>query len=118
MAKQPEQQTDASKIYRVTIDTEKGTIKDIVPGSAADKAGVAPDMKLVAVNGRKWTKEVLRDAIADTKRGGKLELLLDNQDFFRTAKLDYHDGLRYPVLKRDASKPDLVGQILAPHVRS
>jgi hypothetical protein len=28
------------------------------------------------------------------------------------AKLDYHDGERFPHLERDASKPDLLEQII------
>ena len=70
-------------------------------------------MKLVAVNGRKWTKDVLLDAIRATQ-GSKepLELLLENGDFLKTFRLDYHGGPRFPHLERVAGKPDVVSQVL------
>ena len=99
----------------VRLKTEDGMIEDVLPGSAAANAGLAPGMKLVAVNGRKWTKENLRDAVKATKTSkAPLDLLADNGDFFRTFGVDYHGGERYPYVERDPSKPDLVSEILKP----
>jgi predicted metalloprotease with PDZ domain len=98
----------------VIVHREDGLIEDVIPGSAAAKAGVAPGMKLVGVNGRHWSKEVLVDAVAATKSGGSLELLTDNGEFYRASRLDYRGGARYPWLQREASKPDLLGDILKP----
>ena len=86
---------------------------DVVPGKPADVAGVAPDMKLVAVNGRKYSDDVLRDAIAATKQSGRIELLCENKEFYRTYTLDYHEGHRYPALTRDTAVHDYVSEILA-----
>ena len=94
--------------------SEDGHVTDVVPGSPADAAGVAPDMKLTAVNGRRYSKDVLRDAIAASKQTGRVELLCENKEFFRTFALEYRDGRRHPVLVRDAAIPDLVSQVLAP----
>jgi hypothetical protein len=70
-------------------------------------------MKLIAVNSRRWSEEVLRDAVGATKTAkGRLELLLENEEFFKTYVLDYHDGLKYPRLERDSSKSDLLDAIL------
>ena len=95
------------------LGTEQGDLQDVNPGSPAARAGVAPGMKLVAVNGRKWTKDVLLDAIRATQ-GSKepLELLLENGDFLKTFRLDYHGGPRFPHLERVAGKPDVVSQVL------
>ncbi len=92
---------------------EDGRVKDVVPGLAADKAAVAPGVKLVAVNGRKYTPEVLRDALRSTRSGGPLELLVENEDYFHACRLAYDGGLRYPHLVRDESQPDVLSQILA-----
>jgi hypothetical protein len=72
-------------------------------------------MKLVAVNGRRWSKDVLRAAVRATA-GGKndLELITENNEYFRTSRIDYKGGERYPNLERDTSKPDLLGAILKP----
>jgi predicted metalloprotease with PDZ domain len=93
---------------------EDGYIQDVIPDSAADKAGVSPAMKLLAVNGRRWTPELLRSAIKATTNGELLELLVENTEFFKNCKLDYHDGEKYPVLIRDESKTDLLTEILKP----
>jgi len=94
---------------------ESGSIIDVIPGSPADKAGVGPAMKLVAVNGRKWTPEVLRGAIKTAQTNiAPIELLVENEDFFVSCKADYHGGEKYPVLERDASRPDLLDEIVRP----
>ena len=97
--------------------TKDGLIRDVVPDSPAFKAGVVPGNSLVAVNGRRWSVPVLRDAIRRTRDGVPIELLVSNTDFFHTAKLDYAGGLRYPVLRRNAARSDLVSQILSPHTK-
>jgi hypothetical protein len=71
-------------------------------------------MKLVAVNSRRWTAEGLTRAITAAKAGGSLELLVENGEFFKTFPLNYRDGLKYPHLVRDESKPDLLTVILKP----
>ena len=88
----------------MTVNKEDGLIVDVIPGSAAAKAGVGPGMKMVAVNGRHWSKDLLVDAVTATKNGDPLELLVDNNEFYRACKLDYRGGARYPWLKRDGSR--------------
>jgi predicted metalloprotease with PDZ domain len=85
---------------------------DVVPGSPAAQAGIAPGMKLVAVNGRRWSPDDLHAAIRQAKGGREpIELLIENEDFFRTYKVDYHGGERYPHLERISGKPDLLSEI-------
>ncbi len=94
---------------------EDGYITDVIPGSPADRAGIGTTMKLLAVNDRHWTPEVLRTAIKAAQSGkAPIRLLLENEEYFRTFSLDYHNGERYPQLERDASKPDLLAEILKP----
>jgi predicted metalloprotease with PDZ domain len=92
---------------------DDGVIDDVIPGLPADKAGLAPGMKLIAVNGRKWSAIVLRTAVGESNlTTGPLVLLAENDDFYNTYTLDYHGGNRYPHLERDASKPDLLAEII------
>jgi predicted metalloprotease with PDZ domain len=93
---------------------DDGTVADVVPNKAADRARIGPGMKLLAVNGRRWTAERLREAIAATRRGGKLELLLENGDFFETHAMEYTAGARFPELTRDHARPDLLSDIFRP----
>ena len=55
-----------------------------------------------------------------TKTGGKLELLLENGEFFRTHAFDYHAGPKYPRLERLNSDftADLLSQIIKPRVQA
>lgn len=93
---------------------EDGTIPDVIPDSPAAKAGIGPAMRLVAVNGRRWVKETLREAIRAASTSQPIELLVENGEFFRTHRLDYSGGERYPHLERDATVPDLLSTIVAP----
>jgi predicted metalloprotease with PDZ domain len=91
-----------------------GLVGDVVPDSPAAKAGLAPGMKLLAVNGRRLTPEGLKGAVAATKSGGKLELLAESGDFFKTHSLDYKGGARYPRLERKGGAPDLLAEVVKP----
>ena len=94
---------------------EGGTISDVVPGSPADQAGLAPDMKLLAVNGRRWTTEILRAAIKSVRtNSAPIDLLMENDEYFKTCRVHYRGGEEYPDLERDETKPDLLGEILRP----
>jgi hypothetical protein len=69
-------------------------------------------MKLIAVNGRQYSPEGLRDALKAGKDSTvPLELLVENTEYYKTYKLDYHGGERYAHLVRDESKPDLLSEI-------
>jgi predicted metalloprotease with PDZ domain len=87
-------------------------ILDVIPGSPAARAGLAPGMHLIAVNGRKWTPDLLRDAIHRAKNSKEpIELLAENDDYFQTYKVDYHGGLRFPHLQAIAGKIDVLTEI-------
>jgi predicted metalloprotease with PDZ domain len=87
-------------------------ILDVIPGSPAANVGLAPGMRVIAVNGRKWSPEILRDAIARAKTSkDPIELLAENGDFFQTYRIDYHGGERYPHLEPVSGKMDLLTEI-------
>jgi predicted metalloprotease with PDZ domain len=87
-------------------------ILDVIPSSPAAKAGLAPGMRLVAVNGRKWSPDILRDAIKQAKTDkDPIELLAANGDFFQTYRVDYHGGERNPHLVPISGKADLLSEI-------
>ena len=92
---------------------EDGQIVDTIEGLPAAKSGIGPGMRLVAVNGRGFSRDVLRTALKAGKDGSQpLELLVENNDYYNTYKVDYHGGLRFPHLVRDESKPDLLADIV------
>jgi len=94
---------------------EDATITDVRYGGPAQQAGIAPSVKVIAVNTRQYTATVLREAIAQTATGAKLiELLVKDGEFYRTFRIDYEGGEKYPHLTRDAATPDLLTAVIAP----
>jgi hypothetical protein len=72
-------------------------------------------MKLIAVNGRKWTPSVLRDALkAAQGTTAPIDLLVENAQFFRAYSIAYHEGDKNPHLERVSGQPDLLGVLLKP----
>ena len=108
-------QIDLSFSLGFTVELPGGdggnAIVDVIPGSPAATAGIAPGMRLVAVNGRKWSSDWLRVAIRAAKDSKEpIELLLENDDFIRSFRVDYHGGERYPHLE-STHGADVLGQI-------
>ena len=71
-------------------------------------------MKVMGINGRLFSPQRLQDVLADSVTRRKIELLLLEEDRFRTVVLDYAEGPKYVELVRDKSKPDLLAEILKP----
>lgn len=92
---------------------EDGLIPDVVPDSPAARSGVGPGMRLLAVNGRRWSRDVLREAIRASK-SRPIELIVENGEFLGTHRLEWTGGERYPRLERDAARPDLLARIVRP----
>ncbi|MGA8152830.1 MAG: M61 family peptidase [Terriglobales bacterium] len=96
---------------------EDGRFQDVIPGSPAYAAGIGPGMKLLAINGRKWSGSLLHDALRTSRNSdAPIELLVENASFFKTYSIPYHDGLQYPHLQRNDNS-DLLGKILTPLTR-
>jgi predicted metalloprotease with PDZ domain len=97
---------------------EDGSIADVQYGGPAQKAGVAPSTRLIAVNNRQYTPTILREAVAKTASSDQpIELLIKTGDYYETHRLDYHGGERYPHLVRDSSSPDLLSEIIKSHAK-
>lgn len=98
----------------ISLKDEGAVIAEVVPGTPADAAGIAPESSVIAVNGRKYSKDVLQDAL---KAGGTeprtISLLIQKDDTFKTVNLKYAGHARYPRLERDTSTPDLLTPILS-----
>ena len=72
-------------------------------------------MRLVAVNGRKWSPTVLRAALkAAQGSSAPIELLAENAQFFRTYSIPYYEGEKNPHLERVSGQPDLLKALLTP----
>jgi predicted metalloprotease with PDZ domain len=97
--------------------SEEGNISDVAIGGPAQRAGMSPSTKLIAVNGRQYVPVILREAVqAAVTKTTPIELLVKNGEYYQTFKIDYHGGELYPNLTRDESKPDVLSKIIEPLV--
>jgi hypothetical protein len=95
------------------IIDQDGTIVDLVPDSAAGRAGLAPAAKLIGVNHRVYSADLLRQAIVNAETSQQpIDLLTLSDGFYAEFSVDYHQGLRSPHLARIAGKPDLLSTIV------
>jgi predicted metalloprotease with PDZ domain len=94
------------------------TVEDVLMGSLAYQAGLGPGMKIVAINGRRASEELLRTAICNTKTASQsIELILENAGYFRVVKLNYQGGEKYPHLVRENNTAALLDSVLVPMVK-
>jgi predicted metalloprotease with PDZ domain len=97
------------------IASKEGDLRDVIPGSPAYAAGLAPGMKVIAVNGRKWSKDVIRAALrAGLHNQQPLSLLAENGEYYNTYQVNYHEAERWPHLVRADSQPNLLDEMIKP----
>ncbi|WP_333605449.1 M61 family metallopeptidase [Novosphingobium sp.] len=83
-----------------TLDND-GDVTSTLWDGPGYNAGVVNGTKIVAVNGRAFTKDILKDAItmAKTANAGPIALLIRRGDRYETVEIAYHGGLRWPWLE-------------------
>ena len=92
-----------------------GKVTSVLWDSAAFNAGITVGSEIVAVNGRKFGADDLKEAIkVASGTGAAPELLIHDGDVYRTVKLDWHGGLRYPRLEKVGTAPGTLDALLAP----
>ncbi|HWF39268.1 MAG TPA: hypothetical protein VG322_12150 [Candidatus Acidoferrales bacterium] len=92
-----------------------GLLLDVKHDGPAYKAGLAPGMKITAVEGHQFTPEGLRDAVDAAKSNtAPIELIVANGVDVHAYNVDYHGGLRYPHLERNNDVPDYLSEIYQP----
>jgi predicted metalloprotease with PDZ domain len=100
------------------IVSKEGGVRDVIPGSPAYIAGIGPGMKMIAVNNRRWSKDVIRAALrAATHNDQPIALLAENGEYFNTFAVKYHGGGQYPHLVRVDSQPDILSEIAKPQAQ-
>ena len=95
------------------IIDDKSTILETVEDRAAAKAGAGPGMKILAVNGHKYSVEVLDAALVAAQASRQpIEILVENGDYYRVLSVSYFDGPRWPHITRIEGQPDVLGEVL------
>jgi predicted metalloprotease with PDZ domain len=92
-----------------------GKVEDVSWHGPAFKAGLAPGMKLVSVDGQPYSTQVLRAEIVHAQKSGQpLQIRAQNDGTVELYTLHYDEGLRYPHLVRSPGNTDYLKEILAP----
>ena len=92
----------------------EGKLTEVIWDGTAFQKGLTVGTQIIAVDGIAYNVDRLKAAIRDAqKTRASIELLVKNGDHYRTIRMDYHDGLRYPHLERTGTVA-LLDQILAP----
>jgi predicted metalloprotease with PDZ domain len=95
------------------IVSDDGTVVDVTHDGTAYDAGVAPGMKIVAVNGEQYSPDKLREAMGNAKTVlNPIQFIVANGAQFKTMSMEYHDGMKFPHIERDGSRPDYLSEIL------
>lgn len=94
--------------------SDKGVVTDAQWEGISAKAGLVPGVTIIAVDGKDYSGQVLKDAVTAAKSTtAPIEFLIKDIEEYRTVKVDYHGGLKYPHLVRGEGK-DLIGAIATP----
>jgi predicted metalloprotease with PDZ domain len=92
-----------------------GQVTEVRWGSPAYEAGLTIGTTLVAVNGREYRQERLREAIAVAKATHTpMELIVKSLDRYRVVRIPYYDGPKYPRLERIEGSVDRLTAIEQP----
>ncbi|KRG42882.1 peptidase M61 [Stenotrophomonas pictorum JCM 9942] len=102
-------------IYSLGLNVSPaGTVTEVRWDSPAFNAGIGSGMQLLAVNDLQYSAEELEGAVRAAKDDtAPIRLLVKQMDVYRTFEIDYHGGLRYPVLQRIEGRPDHLTPILS-----
>ncbi len=93
----------------------EGVIGDIRYDGVADRAQLTAGQKIIGVNGQVFSGDSLRQAIDDSKGNDKpIHLIVQKDTTLDMVDINYHDGQRYPTLKRIDGTPDLLDEITKP----
>ena len=91
-------------------------VTDVREGSPAWAAGMAPGMKVMAVDGQAYSSDVLAYVLKQAEHSTTPTTFLVQQDgWYKTLDVDYHGGPKYPHLVRLPGTQDMLAKIMAPH---
>ncbi|QDI05733.1 M61 family peptidase [Xanthomonas cerealis pv. cerealis] len=91
---------------------DKGSVQDVLWDGPAFDAGIIAGNSIVAVNGREYSADAIKEAITAAKgAAAPIELLVKRGNRYDTLRIAYHGGLQYPHLERIAGKPDRLSEL-------
>jgi predicted metalloprotease with PDZ domain len=104
--------------YSVGMTINKsGKITSVMWDRPAFNAGLAVGMDIVAINGKAYSDDAMKDAIKEAKgTTNPTRLIIKNADRVREVILQYNGGLRYPRFEKTGTGDGSIDVLLAPRV--
>lgn len=100
--------------YSLGLSVDKdGGLTTVMWGGPAFKAGLTVGTVILSVNGDAYDGEGLKRAVTAAKTGSPVDLIVKTADRFRTVRIDWTGGLRYPHLERVGPGPAKLDAIIA-----
>jgi predicted metalloprotease with PDZ domain len=97
---------------------DDGTVQDVALGGLAQKAGIAPTDRLIAIDNRQFTATLLRETVqATASKMNVIEFLVKSGEYYSVHKIEYQGGEKFPHLLRDSEKTDVITEIVTPLVK-
>jgi predicted metalloprotease with PDZ domain len=96
------------------LNSDSNLVVDVIADSPADKAGLAPGMSVLGVNGRKYSDDRLMDALKAGESEKSIRIIASNDDFISEYPLTGSTGPRFPHLERIEGTHDALEDILRP----
>jgi predicted metalloprotease with PDZ domain len=93
----------------------QGKVVDVLWNGPAFKAGLAPGMQVVAIDGHPFSASVLRSEIAQEQKSGEpLQIDAKSDGVTESYTVHYNGGVKFPQLVRVPGTTDYLEKILAP----
>jgi predicted metalloprotease with PDZ domain len=89
-----------------------GSVMDVKLGGPADRAKLGPGHKIIGIDGRKWDRDLLDEAIKHSATNPTINLLVEEGNLLKPVQLQYDGGPRYLSLVQVKDKTDLLEKIL------
>jgi predicted metalloprotease with PDZ domain len=107
---------EANLTYSLGLTVGKnGHVNTILWDGPAFKAGLTTSAEIIAVNGRVFTDEVLRDAIGDAEGGNEpIRLIVKSGKRVREIAIAWNGGHRFPRLEKIGTGDGSLDRLLMP----
>lgn len=96
----------------LSIDKDR-KLTGVIWDGPADKAGLTVGTEIVAVNGKPYSADVIKEAITAAATAKEpIKLMVRKFDAFREVPLDWHGGLRYPRFEKSGTGEGALDRLL------
>lgn len=92
-----------------------GAISNVIWGGKGFEKGLAVGDKIIAINGKAWSKDNINDEIAASKNiKSSMQFIILADNIYKVIDIDYHDGHKYPHFEKVGKDETPLDRLLEP----